>query len=164
MDYALNKIGAIPNFVYSSITVDEMRFYLSEIEAHYIYILDEPEIRNMVLDSIEGFDIKAVIASNVLESFPVMFKKIAELKNGKPKLRQSDLIINWSEFIKGGNSIREVKENPYIGNDTCSIVHSSGTSKTPKAIMETNENINAISRIYDIIANYTVSYIQQSIS
>ncbi|MBQ4572497.1 MAG: acyl--CoA ligase [Clostridia bacterium] len=151
MDYALNKIGAIPNYVYPNITVEEMRFYLSEIETHYIYILDEPDIRNMVLESIEGFDIKAVIASGVLESFPLLFKKIAELKNGKPKLRQSDFIINWSDFIKGGKTIKEVKENPYVENDTCSIVHSSGTSKIPKAIMETNENVNAISRIYDIV-------------
>ena len=151
MDYALNKIGAIPNYVYPNITVEEMRYYLSELETHYIYILDEPEIRNMVLESIEGFDIKAVIASSVLESFPTMFKKIAELKNGKPKLRESDLIINWSDFIKGGKSVKEVKENPYSENETCSIVHSSGTSKTPKAIMESNENVNAISRIYDIV-------------
>ncbi len=150
MDYALNKIGAIPNYVYPNITVEEMRYYLSELETHYIYILDEPEIRNMVLESINGFDIKAVIASSVLESFPTMFKKIAELKNGKPKLRQSDLIIKWSDFIKGGKSVRAVKENPYVENDTCSIVHSSGTSKTPKAIMETNENSNSIPKNYEV--------------
>lgn len=148
MDYALNKIGAIPNYVYPNITVEEMRFYLSEIETHYIYILDEPEIRNMVLESVEGFDIKAIIASSVLESFPTMFKKIAELKNGKPKLRESELIINWSDFIKGGKAIKEVKENPYTEHETCSIVHSSGTSKTPKAIMETNENINSVPHNY----------------
>lgn len=151
MDYALNKIGAIPNYVYPNITVDEMRFYLSEIETHYIYMLDEPEIRNMVLESIDGFDIKAVIASSVLESFPAMFKKIARLKNGKTNFRESDLVIKWSDFINGGKFIKKVEENPYIKNDTCSIVHSSGTSKTPKAIMETNENVNAISRIYDIV-------------
>lgn len=149
MDYALNKIGAIPNYVYPNITVEEMRFYLSEIETHYIYILDEPEIRNMVLESVEGFDIKAIITSSVLESFPTMFKKIAELKNGKPKLCQSDLIIKWSDFIKGGKSVKEVKENSYTENETCSIVHSSGTSKTPKAIMETNENINSIPSNYE---------------
>lgn len=37
MDYALNKIGAIPNYVYPNITVEEMRYYLSEIKSHYIY-------------------------------------------------------------------------------------------------------------------------------
>lgn len=104
----------------------------------------------MIIESIKGFDIKAIIASNVLESFPTILKKIAKLKDEKNKLRESKLIIKWFDFIKNGESVKRVEENLYIVNDICSIVHSSGTSKTPKAIMESNENINSIPRNYEI--------------
>lgn len=142
MDYALNKIGAIPNYIYPNITADEMKYFIEELDSKFVFVLDEPDIKKNMKKALEGTDIK-VISSSVIEAFPPLFKMVA----AKKKPQESVAIpneIKWADFIKNGNAIKEVKENPYTPNDTCSFVHSSGTSSVPKAIEISNENDNSI--------------------
>ena len=40
MDYALSKIGAIPNYIYPNVTADEMKYYIDELNSKYMFILD----------------------------------------------------------------------------------------------------------------------------
>ena len=142
MDYALNKIGAIPNYIYPNITADEMKYFIEELDSKFVFVLDEPDIKKNMKKALEGTDIK-VISSSVIEAFPPLFKMVA----AKKKPTQSVEIpneIKWADFIKNGEKIKDVKENPYTPNDTCSFVHSSGTSSVPKAIEISNENDNVI--------------------
>ena len=146
MDYALNKIGAIPNYIYPNITADEMKYFIEELDSKFVFVLDEPDIKKNMKKALEGTDIK-VISSSVIEAFPSLFKMIA----AKKKPTQSVEIpneIKWADFIKNGEKIKDVKENPYTPNDACSFVHSSGTSSVPKAIEISNENDNAVVRNY----------------
>lgn len=83
IDYALNKIGAIPSYIYPNATINEMNFYFNEVDAEYVYMLDQPEIRANVIKALEGTKIKKVIASSVLESFPAFFQAIAKKKEKK---------------------------------------------------------------------------------
>jgi len=148
MDYALNKIGAIPNYIYPNITADEMKYFIEELDSKFVFVLDEPDIKKNMKKALEGTDIK-VISSSVIEAFPPLFKIIAK----KKKPQESVTIpneIKWADFIKNGNAIKEVKENPYTPNDTCSFVHSSGTSSVPKAIEISNENDNSANAGYYI--------------
>ena len=146
MDYALNKIGAIPNYIYPNITADEMKYFIEELDSKFVFVLDEPDIKKNMKKALEGTDIK-VISSSVIEAFPPLFKMVA----AKKKPTQSVEIpneIKWADFIKNGEKIKDVTENPYTPNDTCSFVHSSGTSSVPKAIEISNENDNAVVRNY----------------
>ena len=146
MDYALNKIGAIPNYIYPNITADEMKYFIEELDSKFVFVLDEPDIKKNMKKALEGTNTK-VISSSVIEAFPPLFKMIA----AKKKPTQSVEIpneIKWADFIKNGEKIKDVKENPYTPNDTCSFVHSSGTSSVPKAIEISNENDNAVVRNY----------------
>lgn len=68
----------------------------------------------------------------------------------KKKQTPCDKIIDWSDFIKLGASVDNVEENRFIPDDLCSLVHTSGTSSFPKAVMESNQNINAIVKNYSI--------------
>ena len=147
MDYALSKIGAIPNYVYPNVTEDELRKYFEEVNSKIIFMLDEPDIRKKVLKATEKIDVK-ILASSAIESFPEMFKKIANKKTGNQKLQLSDKIIDWNTFISCGKKAKSL-EVPYEQNSVCSLVRTSGTSSTPKAVMDSNENINAVVRNYD---------------
>ncbi len=142
MDYALSKIGAIPNYIYPNITADEMKYFIDELDSKFVFVLDEPDIKRNMKKALEGTDIK-IISSSVIESFPPLFKKIAAKKKPVERVEIPNE-IKWVDFIKNGNAIKEVKENLYTPNDTCSFVHSSGTSSVPKAIEISNENDNSI--------------------
>ncbi|MBQ6020805.1 MAG: acyl--CoA ligase [Clostridia bacterium] len=148
MDYALSKIGAIPNYIYPNITAKEMKHFIEELSSKYVFVLDEPEIKKNMKQAIEGTDIK-VVSSSVIEAFPQLFKMIAKKKNPIKSIRIPNEII-WSSFIKKGKKIKTVKENPYTPNVTCSYVHSSGTSGIPKAIDISNENDNSIPHNHEI--------------
>lgn len=149
MDYALNKIGAIPNYIYPNVTAEEMKYYIDELDSKYLFILDDATIRNNVKDAIKETDIK-IISSTVIESFPKLFKIIAAKKTPKQETVELPNEIKWNDFIKKGKSIKILKENQYIPNDTCSFVHSSGTSSVPKAIEDSNENNNAIAMFWNV--------------
>ena len=148
MDYALNKIGAIPNYIYPNITADEMKCFIEELDSKFVFVLDEPDIKKNMKKALEGTDIK-VISSSVIEAFPPLFKMVAAKKKPMESVEIPNE-IKWAEFIKNGEKIKDVTENSYIPNDTCSFVHSSGTSGTPKAIEESNENINSVVLNFEI--------------
>ncbi len=142
MDYALNKIGAIANYIYPNVTAEEMRYYLDEMDSQYMFILDDAPIKANVKKAVEGTGIK-LISSSVIESFPKIFKTIAS-KKAPVSTETLKNETKWAEFIKNGKSVDEAKEAPYSPNATCSYVHTSGTSSTPKAVIETNENVNSV--------------------
>lgn len=148
MDYALSKIGAIANYIYPNVTAEEMQYYLDELDSKYMFILDDAPIKANVKIAVSGRDIK-IISATVIESFPKLFKLIA---SKKAPIATERLVneIKWNDFIKKGKSVKNVTEESYVPNSTCSYVHTSGTSKTPKAVVETNENVNCVTKNYEI--------------
>lgn len=150
LDYALSKIGAIPSYVYPTVTPDEMIHYINEVDSKFIFVLDEPNIRNMVLTALDKSGKKdevKMVTSSVIESFPLMFKKIASKKMGENKNNSNDYVISWDEFIKMGKGVK-ANEEPFEKNAICSLTRTSGTSSMPKPVMDSNENVNAVVRNY----------------
>lgn len=146
MDYALNKIGAVPNYIYPNVTSDEMKYYMEELDSKYMFILDDDPIRKNVKEATKGKDIK-IISSSVIESFNAMFKKVAGKKMPANKVVLENE-IKWNDFMKKGKKIKKVKEDEYRPNTISSYIHTSGTSSTPKAVCITNENDNQVVRNY----------------
>lgn len=147
MDYALSKIGAIPNYIYPNITADEMNNYINELGSKYLFFLDEQPIRKNVKKVTDGTDIK-VISSTVIESFPEIFKLMASRKQSKNKIELSNE-IKWKDFIRNGKDALAL-EADYVPNSVYAYIHTSGTSNVPKAVMMSNENINCIPRNYEL--------------
>ncbi len=148
MTYALSKIGAIPNYIYPNVTVDEMKYYMEELDSKYMFILDEGPIRKNVKEAINGTDIK-IISSSAIESFPELFKLIASKKQPKKEEIKLENEIKWKDFIKNGKDAL-VLEADYVPNSVCAYVHTSGTSSVPKAVMMSNENINSVVKNYEL--------------
>ncbi len=154
IDYALNKIGAIPNYIYPNSTVESIKYFLNEVDSEFLFYLNEPEIERNVMEGIKGTKVKKIISTSVLEPFPEIFKAIAKKGNREKNVRVVDgnrEIITWKKLMDIGLKNKGIaKENPYEKNAICSLVHTSGTSSIPKAVMESNENINAIVKNYYI--------------
>lgn len=153
MDYAASKIGARINYIYPNITAEEMRYYIEELDSKYLFILDDEPIRKNANKATCNMDIK-IISSTPIESFPLEFKMMATkgMEGFIPTSLNNE--IKWDEFIESGKEIKEVKEVAYEPNSVCSYIRSSGTSNTPKAIAETNENVNSVTRNYALDGVY----------
>lgn len=149
-DLALNKIGAIANYVYPNVTSEFLSEAIEEASSKHVFMLDTPDIRPMVESAIkkckDSSNIK-LLSSSPLESFPLIFKVIATKKQGiKSQLKSYE--INWNEFIKNGKGFKAQEVN-YEPNMVCSYLRTSGTASKPKASIDTNESINAVVRNYE---------------
>lgn len=150
MDYALNKIGAVPNYIYPNLTADEMRYFFNEVKSKYVFMLGEPEIKKSVLEAADNSTVKTIIEASVIESFPEIFKLIANSKNKKEKVTNNK-ILKWKDFIRLGKHNKGVaQECEYDESKMSCLMHTSGTTSTPKAVMQSNKNPNAIVRNYEL--------------
>lgn len=145
MDYALNKIGAIPDYIYPNVTSNEMKYFINEANVKYVFMLDEPEIRKTVLNACENSSVEKIISASVIESFPIGFKTLAGLKLRNNKKQECDIEIKWSKFMDTAKRNKGIaKEVPYEENAILNLMHTSGTTSTPKAVMQSNKNVNSV--------------------
>ena len=150
MDYALNKIGAVPNYIYPNLTADEMKYFFDEVKSEYVFMLGEPEIKKAVLEAANNSSIKTIIEASVIESFPGIFKLIAKSKNRTKEITDSK-ILKWNDFVRIGKNNKGIsKECVFDENKMSCLMHTSGTTSTPKAVMHSNKNPNAIVRNYEL--------------
>lgn len=140
--YALNKIGAIPNMVDPRTSIDGLREYIKEVNAKYVLALDACYPK--MLEASKGTRVEKIVVASPADSLPAM-KKIAltianHIKEGKQQL--ADCAMSWNAFIKTGESTTATTV-PYEKDTCCVIVHTGGTTGTPKGVMLSNENLNA---------------------
>ena len=127
-----------------------MKYFFNEVKGEYVFMLGEPEIKKSVLEAANNSTVKTIIEASAIESFPGIFKFIANSKNKSKEVTDSK-ILKWNDFIKLGKHNKGVaKECKYDENKMSCLMHTSGTTSTPKAVMQSNKNPNAIVRNYEL--------------
>ena len=137
--YALNRIGAIPNMVDPRTSVEGIKEYIKEVNAEYVITLEVayPKIEK----AIEGTAVKKILVTSPADSLLGVKKFLFTLTNRSAKL--SDICVRWNEFISNGKNT-EACYVPYKKDSCCAIVHTGGTTGSPKGVMLSNDNINAL--------------------
>ena len=144
--YALNRLGAIVNMIDPRTTVDGIREYFRESNAKLAMTIDAayPAIKK----AIEGTDVRKIIVISPADSLPLPVKMLFCLKNKSVKLGAE--AVDWNDFLKVGTNEKPVYPN-YEKNKCCVMAHTGGTTGTPKCVMLTNDNINAMTTGYRYI-------------
>ena len=137
--YALNRIGAISNMVDPRTSVEGIHEYVEETRSRFVLVIDVAYQK--IIKAIQGLNIEKIIVTSPADSLPGIKKKLYRLKNHLPELLPKSM--TWDSFIHKGN---EQKWNPvpYIKDQCCVIVHTGGTTGSPKGVMLSNDNINAL--------------------
>lgn len=142
--YAVNKIGAIANMVHPLSSETEIKESLITTKSVILIAINTAyqEINNIINDT----KVYKTILVSPKDSMPTilsLFYMITkDLKNKIP--RSNEKYIYWNDFILRG---KNYKDNVFIKrgkNDDAIYLHSGGTTGTPKAIVITNESVNAI--------------------
>lgn len=133
--YALNKIGVIPNMVDPRTSVEGLREYIREVDAKVVLALDACYTKMM--DAIQGTTVKTIIVTSPADSLPLVkktaFTLLNRIREGKPHF--AECAICWNNFIHEGAST-EAEIAPCTKDDCCVIVHTGGTTGTPKGVIE----------------------------
>lgn len=140
--YALNKIGVIPNMVDPRTSVDGLREYIREVNAKYVLVLDACYPK--MIEAAKGTSVERIVVTSPADSLPLIkkaaFTIVNRIREGKAHF--AECAIRWNDFIKAGEGA-EVNASPYEKNTCCVIVHTGGTTGSPKGVMLSNENLNS---------------------
>lgn len=139
--YGLNRIGAIPNMIDPRTGSTGLKAYISETKSKVLLALDI--CHESVKGVLDEANLEHVIFLSVADSLPFPLKQLMQFKNRNIGLRENSLVYAWSKFINDG-----ICENPryslYKHNQPAIIVHTGGTTGTPKGVVLSNDNLNAV--------------------
>ena len=141
--YALNKIGAVTNFLHPLLSKNEIKDALNLYETKYLLALDS-SLKN-VRKIIDETKVNKVIILNPSDSMNIFMKISYKIMTVKSKIKfplNKHMYIKWNKFMRiKANDVRNT--NVPNKDDPAIIFQSGGTTGTPKGIVLSNGNINA---------------------
>ena len=145
--YACNKIGAIADMVHPLSSPEQIKFYLKESKSRYLFLVDfDYEKYETVIP--ETLVYKTILVSPK-QSMPIGlsigYTLTRSIRTKRPRMVDTDY-MSWQDFMsKGVTYVKEFNAN-CKKNDTAVILHSGGTTGTPKGIMISNYSFNALAQ------------------
>lgn len=144
MFYACNNIGAVADMVHPLSAANEVRHYLTESKSRILMLYDANYEK--FKDMLEETNVYKTIVVSVSESMPAVtsfgFQLLKGFKIKKPPITDKDY-MTWKEFLLEGARYHKKGMNFSSPKDLAIILHSGGTTGTPKGIMVSNYNFNA---------------------
>lgn len=148
--YALNQLGAIPNMVDPRTSTEGIKQYIEEVDCEYVLTIDVayPKIEK----AITGTKVKGIIIVSPSDSLPIVKKIFYNAANflKKKKVNNPDMCLTWNEFLKKGKDEKWLPAS-FKSDSCCVIVHTGGTTGTPKGVMLSNENLNVMALQYQLL-------------
>lgn len=147
--YALNKIGAVANFIHPLSNPQEFKNLIDESESSLMFVY------NGCLDNlskiIDDTNIKNVVVCSPFESMPFLLKKYLSLKQNNNNNYNGKVYLNWNKFLENTKN-KDVEINEYEPRQLAVMTHTSGTTGVPKAAMHTNDSFNCMVHQYKVVA------------
>ena len=141
--YALNKIGAIVNFLHPLLSENEIKDALCSYSTVMILAMDitYPKLKNIIKDT----EVYKVIILSAKDSMPNLMKIGYQITKGHiiEKTKKNDLFIYWKDFINYGKNYDDIKNENSKKDTPAVILQSGGTTGKPKGIVLSNGNFNA---------------------
>ncbi len=141
--YALNRIGAVANILHPLSAQEEIKNHINRVNSKILLCVDI--CTEKISKIIDETPLKKVIVASAGNSMPAVMKALYSLKCIKNfKYDKSDKrYLSWSEFAEKAMHVEEYCPKGEQNKDVAVILHSGGTTGTPKDIMLSNSNFNA---------------------
>lgn len=141
--YALNRIGAVVDFLNVLSEQDDLEKYFNEAGAKVVVTLDL--FGEKVMDAAEKCGVEKVISFGVDYEMPFARRVGYHLKAGKNKAswKSRPTVVEWADFLKTAKKQPDIdyKKDPY---KMCLLAHTGGTTGEPKAVMLNDYAMNAV--------------------
>jgi long-chain acyl-CoA synthetase len=143
--YAINKIGAIANMVHPLSAEEEIKHSLLSTKSVMLIAINVS--CKKVMNIIEETDVYKTVVVSPGDSMPTLLKFGYYITQGRkievPK--KSEDFMFWNDFMMKGKNYTQKVLVKTTNEQPAAILHSGGTTGTPKNIVLTNGNFNALS-------------------
>lgn len=142
--YAINKVGAVANMIHPLSSSNEIMDMIIESNSKILLVVD------LLWDKIENKISKNYPGDVIIASVSLSMDRVTTLgyrfTTGRkvPKIKYSNRIIDWKSFYSIGKRSNKEVEIKTKDKDPAVILHSGGTTGTPKGIILSNLNVNAV--------------------
>ncbi|MBQ7983891.1 MAG: acyl--CoA ligase, partial [Clostridia bacterium] len=139
--YALNKIGAVSNFVDPRMDTESIFAMIDGAGSDIVVTIDLafPKLKKIM----PRLHLSRVIVQSAGLSLSPVVRFLFNLKQKAPKIPWSDQIIRWAELMQHSTEAAAV-EAPYREEETAIITYTGGTTGIPKGVMLTSDSMNAV--------------------
>lgn len=164
--YALNKIGAVSNYISVISSEEEIAVYFREANSGYVVAMDL--FADKVLKACKPHD--KIVVFSLSDYMPERIRWAARIKFSEfsRNIKDDNRVIFWKKFLL---QAKVLEDNPFCKRDaeTVSIwAHTSGTTGFPKTVLLTDKAYNAVAMQYmrsmkhqrgEIFLNITVPFV-----
>ncbi len=155
--YAVNKIGAIANMIHPLSAEEEIKQSLISTKSVLVITI------NLAYDKMKNIlsqtAVYKVVIVSASDSMPKLLKIGYNLTQGRKIAtpRKNEEFIYWHEFMEKGKKYYEDVLVKTTKDQDAVILHSGGTTGTPKNIVLTNGNVNAVvEQVKIMVPNITI--------
>ena len=138
--YAADMMGATLNLVDPRYSVEGIREYIEEVDSHLLVCLNV--VYERCRQASKRTNVEKVIVLSPADSLPPVMAVGYKLTT-PDKNKYASNVIRWKQFIKGGEGQSTAAE-PYDPDHACVVVHTGGTTGSPKGVMLTDDCFNGI--------------------
>ena len=149
--YALNKIGAIANMIHPLSSEEQIKQYLISTKSVMLVMIDV--CYEKVAGVIKETDIYKTIIVSAGSSLKI-WKKLGYLATKSYKIKKPSFkgeYTSWKEFMASGINYNGRTTFETDEHTPAVILHSGGTTGTPKGILLSNRNFNAMAEQINMV-------------
>lgn len=152
--YALNKIGAVSNFINVLASEEELIQYFSDAKSKLIVILNV--FGEKVVPAAKAANVKKIIVYSLSEWMPIGTKIGFQIKMHKmdTNLMKEDLVMPWNAFLKSGSTVKLDSDYRKNADELGFLAHTGGTTGFPKSVMVSDRAMNAVAHQYKLCMAY----------
>lgn len=136
--YALNKIGAVSNFIDPRKSVEKADILLADMKTKACIILDD--MWDKFFDTMQKYTI-LMISVSISDSLPTIPKMLVKMKS---KVRLNDKIIPFRNLQKKYVKSTKNVSAKYKPNKPALLEYTGGTTGISKGVVLSNENVNSV--------------------
>ena len=137
--FAINKIGAVANMVHPMSAEEEIKDYLNKTNSVLLFAFSGlySKIKRIIKDT----KVYKVVFVSASESMPILLNSVYNMTKGRKEEKpiNNSFYIFWKDFIRLGYNYEGNILVHRSMNDDAVILHSGGTTGTPKSIVLSNK-------------------------
>ena len=140
--YAADLLGATLNLVDPRYSAEGIREYIEEVESRLLICLNVVYPR--CHQAAKRTSVERVVVLSPADSLPLA-KAVGYKLTEPDKNRYASNVLRWKDFIAAGKG-HSPAAVPYDPQHTCVVVHTGGTTGSPKGVMLTDYCFNALAQ------------------